>query len=107
MEEVKNGVKRKLDELGRMVIPIDLRRQIGAKEGDTFLIRQCGPFTLELELVPEDRCLFCDAREHLVTTSYGFLCRNCLSKLMASVHEQMELLPTGEKSEDPAKNTLE
>ena len=73
------GVVRKIDELGRIVLPSELRRVFGIKEGD------------ELEIsVEEDRvilqkrqdlCLFCGAENPPITYRDRRVCRDCAGEL--------------------------
>ena len=71
------GVVRKIDELGRIVLPSELRKVFGIREGD------------ELEIsVEEDRvilqkrqdlCLFCGAENPQLTYRDRRICGTCAS----------------------------
>ena len=73
------GVVRKIDELGRIVLPSELRKVFGIHEGD------------ELEIsVEEDRvilqkrqdvCLFCSAENPKLAYRDRRVCENCASEL--------------------------
>lgn len=73
------GVVRKIDELGRIVLPSELRKVFGIREGD------------ELEIsVDEDKvilqkrqdvCLLCSAENPKITYRDRRLCENCASDL--------------------------
>ena len=73
------GIVRKVDELGRIVIPIEIRRGLGIEEKDPLEI-----------YVDEDRiilkksgeeCVFCGGTEDLVGLEGKFACKNCIKKL--------------------------
>jgi bifunctional DNA-binding transcriptional regulator/antitoxin component of YhaV-PrlF toxin-antitoxin module len=37
---------------GEVILPTDIRRDVGIRPGDTVLFRQTGPSTVELEVLP-------------------------------------------------------
>ena len=73
------GIVRKVDELGRIVIPHELRKAMGIHNGD------------ELELCCEGEqlvlrkfhsaCVFCGERADLSVYKEKFVCGNCLRNL--------------------------
>ena len=73
------GIVRKLDELGRVVLPIELRRTMDLNIHDTVEIFVEGENIILKKYHPA--CIFCgDARD--VTTFKGKLvCVNCLREL--------------------------
>ena len=73
------GIIRKVDELGRVVLPIELRRTLGIEERD--------PLEIALE---EDRlvlrkhetsCTFCGGETDLLEYRGKLICENCLQEL--------------------------
>lgn len=50
------GMVRKVDELGRVVIPIELRRSLGIKEKDAIEIYVDGPHIILKKYVPNMSC---------------------------------------------------
>ncbi len=73
------GVVRKLDNLGRIVIPIELRRtmDIGLKdtleisvEDDKIILKKYHP-----------ACIFCNDARDVVEYKGKLVCRNCLEEL--------------------------
>jgi len=73
------GVSRKVDDLGRIVLPAELRRSFDIREGDHIDIA-----------VEEDRivlskkrttCTFCQSAESLRPFRTHQLCANCLAEL--------------------------
>lgn len=75
-----SGIRRKVDDLGRVVIPAGVRRSLGMREGDTVEV------TVEGERVvisrPHDACVFCGREEDDLQGFRGRLvCRDCLGSL--------------------------
>ena len=73
------GVVRKLDDLGRIVIPIELRRTMGIDLMDTLEI-----------FVEDDRiilkkyhpaCIFCDDARDVTQYKGKIVCKRCLEEL--------------------------
>lgn len=73
------GVVRKVDELGRVVIPIELRRTLEIAEKDALEIYVEGEHIILKKYQPA--CIFCgDARD--VTNYRGKnICKNCMAEL--------------------------
>ena len=76
---------RKMDELGRVVLPANLRNAIGAKKDDSFLITQSGKHTLKLTLKTQKSCMFCSSEEDLAKTNHGYLCKSCFFDLITHI----------------------
>ena len=73
------GIVRKMDTLGRVVIPVELRRTLGIDvkdpieiyvEKDTIMLKKYRP-----------ACFFCDNATDLVSYNGRSLCRSCLKKI--------------------------
>jgi AbrB family transcriptional regulator, transcriptional pleiotropic regulator of transition state genes len=73
------GVVRKIDELGRIVLPSELRRVFGIREGDELEISVEGNRVI-LEK-RQDVCLFCSAESRLIEFEGRTVCRNCAGRL--------------------------
>lgn len=73
------GIVRKVDELGRIVLPIELRRTLDIAEKDALEIYVDGNNVVLRKYQPA--CVFCgDARE--VTAFHGKnICANCMQEL--------------------------
>lgn len=73
------GIVRKVDELGRIVLPIELRRTLDIAEKDALEIYVEGNNVVLRKYQPA--CVFCgDARE--VKTFHGKnICANCMQEL--------------------------
>ena len=76
------GIPRRLDELGRIVIPIDVRRALPLNERDTvmfFLDEKSRTVILKKE-VPS--CICCHAADSLRQLPHGiYVCESCLAQL--------------------------
>jgi len=75
------GYVRKLDALGRIVLPKSLRKQLNINEGDSIemFIDNEGNVVLD-KYVP--RCTFCDnTSEDMVEYKGRHICRNCLTEM--------------------------
>lgn len=78
---------RKMDELGRILIPMDVQSAIGAKAKDDFRITQVGTHTIELTLVKEDECVRCHTTENIIEAPFGCICETCLFDFVSCVFQ--------------------
>jgi AbrB family transcriptional regulator, transcriptional pleiotropic regulator of transition state genes len=79
------GVVRKMDDLGRIVIPIELRRSMNIHIGDPIEI-----FTDDglIVLSPcKQLCICCGATDHLKEVNEVRLCTDCIKKFGGLSHE--------------------
>lgn len=73
------GMTRQVDELGRFVLPIEIRRALDIKEKDSLEI-----FTEEDRVILrkyEPACIFCNNADNIVYYEGKRICRECLAKL--------------------------
>lgn len=73
------GVVRKVDELGRIVIPIELRRTMGIEEKDALEIYVDNEKIILKKYEPA--CIFCGNAEEVMNYKGKNLCRSCLTEL--------------------------
>lgn len=73
------GIVRKVDTLGRVVIPIELRRTLDIKEEDSLEIYVDGDRVILRKYVPG--CLFCGQANHFIHLSGKNVCKACISIL--------------------------
>lgn len=75
------GIVRKVDELGRIVLPIEMRRTLGISvkdpvefytEADSIILRKF-----------ENACVFCNRTNDIVSFEGKNICASCLSNLKA------------------------
>ena len=73
------GIVRKIDELGRIVLPIELRRTYNLSTKDSLEIYTDGDMIIMTKYEPA--CIFC-GEVHDVTQFKGKnICKKCLEKL--------------------------
>ena len=77
------GVVRKVDELGRIVIPIELRRTMGIDVKDAMEIYVDNEKIILKKYEPA--CIFCGNAEDVVNYQGKNLCKGCLSELAKQV----------------------
>jgi AbrB family transcriptional regulator, transcriptional pleiotropic regulator of transition state genes len=83
---VSTGVSRKIDRLGRVVLPAELRKQLEIREGDLMEIAVDDDGRVVLEKVAL-RCVFCRATPpgvELKEFQQKLVCEPCVEKLIAS-----------------------
>jgi transcriptional pleiotropic regulator of transition state genes len=73
------GIVRKVDELGRIVLPIELRRTLDIAERDALEIYVDGSSIVLRKYLPS--CVFCDSAEDVVSFDGKMICHCCLDKL--------------------------
>ena len=77
------GIVRKVDELGRIVLPIELRRTLGIEVKDSLEIFVEGS---EIILKKYDNsCIFCTSTENVVVYSDRTICKKCIGNFVCSV----------------------
>ena len=70
------GIVRKVDELGRIVLPIELRRSLDIEEKDSLEIYLEGDRIILRK--HENCCLFCSESSGLTTYKGKLVCRGCI-----------------------------
>ena len=73
------GIIRKIDHLGRIVLPIELRRHMDISEKDSLEIYVDGQNILLKKYQP--CCIFCDSADEVVSVKGKNVCRSCLREL--------------------------
>lgn len=73
------GIVRKVDELGRIVLPIELRRTMGIAERDPLEIYVDGNSIVLKKF--QDSCIFCDSSYEVTIFKGKNVCANCLKEL--------------------------
>ena len=73
------GIVRKVDELGRIVLPIELRRNLDIKVGDPVEIYVDGDFILLKKYEPA--CVFCGNAKNVTNVHGKNVCEDCLDEL--------------------------
>ena len=78
--KMKNtGIVRKVDELGRIVIPIELRRTLNIEIKDPVEIFVDGDYILLKKYEPA--CVFCGNAKEVVSVNGKNICQKCLDEI--------------------------
>lgn len=75
------GIIRRVDELGRVVIPIEIRNQFNIIEKDPIEIYVEGSSIVLKKFEPN--CIFCGNTQNLVSFNDKLICNKCTKKIGA------------------------
>ena len=73
------GIVRPVDPLGRVVIPVELRRTLNIKTDDSLEVYVDGDFIMLKKYEPA--CIFCGNAKDVENIHGKNVCRNCLDEL--------------------------
>ncbi len=73
------GIIRKIDELGRIVLPIELRKKLGIEQKDSIEIYVDGDKVILKK--HENECIFCGNRKGLSEYKGKSVCEACIKNL--------------------------
>ena len=73
------GIVRKVDELGRIVLPIEMRRTLDIGEKDALESYVAGSSVILKKYKPS--CVFCDATKDITVFKGKNICPKCLKEL--------------------------
>ncbi|TML38926.1 MAG: AbrB/MazE/SpoVT family DNA-binding domain-containing protein [Actinobacteria bacterium] len=91
--DVTSGVARRIDHLGRIVVPVELRRLFGIEPGDELEISvRDGAIAL---VKVETRCVFCNSDQGLVAFRGKRVCGGCAGELSGDRWSPGEGAPVG------------
>jgi transcriptional pleiotropic regulator of transition state genes len=76
------GIVRHLDELGRIVVPVEIRRRFGLVEHDPLEISVEGQAILLRR--PGSTCVFCGATRSILEHRGQGVCRSCRRELASA-----------------------
>lgn len=77
------GIIRQIDELGRIVIPIEIRKRLSIKDKDGLEIYVKGERIIFQK--PSNQCVFCGKQRNLDTFMDRNVCAPCRAELTARV----------------------
>ena len=77
------GIVRKVDELGRIVLPIELRRTLGIEEKDRIEIFIDGESIILRKYQPG--CIFCDNARDIINYKGKNICPECIKAMNAKL----------------------
>jgi AbrB family transcriptional regulator, transcriptional pleiotropic regulator of transition state genes len=81
------GIRRKVDDLGRVVIPASIRKALGIGEGDLVEIGVDGDRVILFK--PQERCVFCGSELHLEAFRDKTVCWSCMAAIRAADRERV------------------
>jgi len=79
------GIVRKVDELGRIVLPIELRRTLNIAEKDSLEIYVDGNAIVLKKYQPA--CIFCDGAKDMVSYKGKNICSACVTEMAPPIAE--------------------
>ena len=77
------GIVRKVDELGRIVLPIEMRRTLDIAEKDTLEVYVEGDSIILRKY--QDACVFCDSVRDLFSYKGRCVCQDCIAMLSRKI----------------------
>ncbi len=92
-----SGMARKVDDLGRIVLPVEMRRLFGIRAGDALEIA-VDDDGIVLRKV-ESRCVFCGGTEGLRSHRDKQVCASCVAELEVPLESRI-FLPSAEPERD-------
>ena len=69
----------KVDKLGRILIPVNVRRMLGLSEGSQLEVLTDENSLVLRKYIPQ--CIFCANDENLIEYKDSYICKNCLDEL--------------------------
>ncbi len=76
---MESGISRKIDDLGRIVIPAETRRMFNIREGDHLFVSVEGSNIVLRKIT--DTCTFCGSDTDVSQFKAKGICANCRSQL--------------------------
>ena len=73
------GIIRKIDELGRFVIPMEMRNKLGISNNDSLEIYVGGTSIVLRKYQPD--CVFCGSSRNVVSYKGKNVCEKCLGDM--------------------------
>ena len=83
--KLSSGIVRRVGELGRIVIPIEMRKELNIKVKDPVEISLEGSNIILHKY--ENRCVFCGTLRPAIKFSGKLMCNKCLEKINTQVNE--------------------
>lgn len=74
------GIVRKVDELGRVVLPMELRKNLGIDVRDSLEIYVDGHSVILKKYLPA--CIFCGEANNIAAFKGKNVCENCLKSIV-------------------------
>jgi transcriptional pleiotropic regulator of transition state genes len=80
------GIRRKVDDLGRIVIPAPMRRALDIAEGDALEVTVSGDRLIMRKVA--ERCAFCSSARELSEFRGTAVCWSCMAAIRALDRER-------------------
>ncbi len=74
-----NGVARKVDQLGRVVLPVEMRKALRIELGDLVMMSEDAGRIVLAKV--EQRCVFCAATDQLREFADKLVCPQCVERV--------------------------
>lgn len=74
---VSTGIIRRIDDLGRVVIPKEIRRKLNLYEGDPMEIGVDKDLVILSKYIPSCSCVFCGEQESTKEFKGKYVCEAC------------------------------
>jgi transcriptional pleiotropic regulator of transition state genes len=74
------GIIRKVDELGRVVLPVEMRRSLGIEERDPLEIALEGENIILRKV--QSVCVFCGGEKDLLDLNGKYICSDCRAEIL-------------------------
>ncbi len=76
------GIVRRVDQLGRIVLPKELRKVLDIKEEDPLEIYTEGETIVLKKYSETDKCKHCGSTENVISSDGIVICKKCASKVL-------------------------
>lgn len=73
------GMVRVIDDMGRLVIPAEIRKNLGLKVRDSVEFYSTDEGLVLKKYAPA--CIFCNSTEDMILYNDKYICKNCRKKL--------------------------
>lgn len=79
---MKKGIIKEVDSLGRVVLPKEIRQDMGVEPGQIFEMFVGDDGESIVLRRPEKSCFFCGNKETVKTVNSAILCEQCVKKIL-------------------------
>ena len=75
------GIVRKMDQLGRIVIPVEVRRTFDIQETDSLEIYVDNDRIILRKYEPACSCVFCGSGDNVISHKGKMVCKECITSM--------------------------
>lgn len=87
------GIIRKVDAVGRIALPAEMRRSLGLAGGDTVEIFSEGAALVLRKYQPT--CFFCGGAGDIYIFYGKNICRRCMKEIRAAINQEVRITSSG------------